>query len=53
MKKNTDITSIDYYLQNMDSLLTKSVHVANAKKQKNFKILVKDDVKDSVYLIDA
>lgn len=53
MKKCTDITSIDFYLQGMGSSKKKSVLSTNITKKTDFKILVKDDVRNSVYLIDA
>lgn len=53
MKKYTDMTKIDFYLQGMGSQSKKSVLTSKNKSSQNFKILIKDDVKNSMYLIDA
>ena len=53
MKKYTDMTKIDFYLQGMGSHSKKPVLTKKSKANQNFKILVKDDVKNSMYLIDA
>ncbi len=53
MKKCTDITSIDFYLQGMGSSKKETILSSKINRKTNFKILVKDDVKNSLYLIDA
>ena len=53
MKKCTDIYSVEYYLPEANKPLAKKTFSKKLLKKKNFKILVQDDVKDSVYLIDA
>lgn len=53
MKKCADITNINFYLQGMGQPARKSAFSPKVKKQKSFKILVQDDVKNSLYLIDA
>lgn len=53
MKKCTDITSIEYYLQDMDARKKNSRLSNKNTKTNNFKILVQDDVKNSLYLVDA
>ncbi|MCC3860133.1 hypothetical protein [Pseudemcibacter aquimaris] len=54
MNKCTDIYSVEYYLQAAGKpRAAKTFSKKLLKKQKNFKILVRDDVKDSVYLVDA
>jgi hypothetical protein len=53
MKKCTDITSIDFYLQGMGRSKKKAILSDELNRKTNFKILVKDDVKNSLYLIDA
>lgn len=53
MKKCADITSIDYYLQGLSNSKQKSALSRKMNKKTDFKILVQDDVKNSLYLIDA
>lgn len=53
MNKSTNIYSVDYYLPKGANPSVNSSFSKKLLKKKNFKILVKDDIKDSVYLIDA
>jgi|GEM_PF-792385 hypothetical protein len=53
MKKCTDIYSVEYYLPKANKPLAEKTFSKKLLKKKNFKILVQDDVKDSVYLVDA
>jgi hypothetical protein len=51
--KKADIYSIEYYLPNQFKLSPHARFSEAFLKTKSFKILVQDDVKDSLYLIDA
>ena len=51
--KKADIYSIEYYLPSHFKLSSQARFSGELLKPKNFKILVQDDVKDSLYLIDA
>lgn len=53
MNKKTDIYSVEYYLPKASKSGRKSSLVQQQAKQSNYKILIQDLVKDSVYLIDA
>lgn len=53
MKKCTDIYIVEYYLPKANMPLAEKTFSKKLLKKKNFKILVQDDVKDSVYLVDA
>jgi hypothetical protein len=52
MNKCTDIYSVEYYVPQA-SKPGSSKTFSKKLLKKNFKILVHDDVKDSIYLIDA
>ena len=53
MKNEYDIYSIEFYLAKASNLKAKrSVSLKNSN-YKNFKILVQDDVKNSLYFVDA
>ena len=53
MNKNTDIYSVEYYLAKAVKPGKKTSLMQRAAKKTNFKILVQDHIKDSVYLVDA
>ncbi|MDG1859905.1 MAG: hypothetical protein P8J14_00335 [Emcibacteraceae bacterium] len=53
MNKCTDIYSVEYYMPKASKPAASKTFSKKLLKKKNFKILVHDDVKDSVYLIDA
>ena len=53
MNKNTDIYSVEYYLPKATKSVRKTSLVQKQPKQSNYKILVQDHIKNSVYLVDA
>ena len=53
MNKCADIYSVEYYMPKASKPLEEKSFSKKLLKKKNFKILVLDDVKDSVYLVDA
>ena len=53
MNKCTDIYSVEYYMPKATKPLEEKSFSKKLLKKKNFKILVQDDVKNSVYLVDA
>jgi len=53
MNKNTDIYSVEYYLPKATKPGNKPSLARSQSNNSNFKILVQDHVKDSVYLVDA
>lgn len=53
MNKCTDIYSVEYYMPKASKPVAEKSFSKKLHKKKNFKILVQDDVKDGVYLVDA
>ena len=53
MNKCADLYSVEYYMPKASKLLEEKSFSKKLLKKKNFKILVQDDVKNSVYLVDA
>ena len=53
MNKNTDIYSIEYYLPKASKPAKTTPFSKKMLKKSPLKILVRDDIKDSVYLVDA
>lgn len=53
MNRCADIYSVEYYLPKNFKNESKNNSCVNDAKKNNFKILVKDDVKNSLYLVDA
>lgn len=53
MNKSTNIYNVDYYLPKGATPKVKAGFSKKLLKKKSFKILVQDDVKNSVYLVDA
>ena len=52
MNKSTDIYSIEYYLPK-DKNLRKKISFQDKGKLSNYKILIQDNIEDTVYLVDA
>ncbi|MBT5186758.1 MAG: hypothetical protein HOH19_10490 [Kordiimonadaceae bacterium] len=53
MNKQNDIYSVDYYLSAGASLKGQKKVSPKRSANKKLKVLVRDDVKDSLYLVDA
>ncbi|MBT5073768.1 MAG: hypothetical protein HOM63_08600 [Kordiimonadaceae bacterium] len=53
MNKNTDIYSIEYYLPKASKPAKTASFSKKTIKKAPLKILVRDDLKDSIYLVDA
>ena len=53
MNKHTDIYSVEYYISRMGNTGEKQSITPKQDKKTDFKILVQDHVKDSIYLVDA
>ena len=52
MNKSTNTYSVKYYLPK-DKNLGKKSSFQDKSKQSNYKVLVQDNIEDSVYLVDA
>jgi len=53
MNKNTDIYSIEYYLPKAAKPAKPAPFSQKIPKDSPLKILVRDNIKDSIYLVDA
>ena len=53
MNKNTNISSIEYYLPKVRNTGKKSSLIQKKSKKSNYSVLIQDHIEDSIYLIDA